>query len=223
MQTEFTIFRQIEPSVLNTSSFFLYMNKFSANLLKSERNHKIMNRCYTIQNSIRQRNNSIPSHKILLLSYNWNWNFSERSSCYEIAFCNFEIYKLKLFLNMFSVAQPGEANGQLPISFWAVPIEIFISRLLPSEILFIKIYLLMNWIANVVFCLFRSHSHILISFQYISTSSTFSAYCQIKNFSPSKKNLAHFVHCLFLHIRSLPIGRKILVAPLYVLVWMSLS
>ena len=80
----------------------------------------------------------------------------------------------------------GEANGQLPISFWALPIEIFFS----------KIYLLMNWIANIVFCLFgsHSHSHILVSFQYISTFSTFSAYCQIKNFSPSKKNLAH---CLF--------------------------
>ena len=40
-------------------------------------------------------------------------------------------------------------NGQLPISFWALPIEI----------LFISIYLLMDWIANVGFCLFKSHSH----------------------------------------------------------------
>ena len=83
----------------------------------------------------------------------------------------------------------GETN-------WQLPIEIFISRLFPSETLFLKVYLLMNWIANVVFCLFRSqsHSHLLISFQYVTTFSTFSAYCQIKNFSLSNKNLAHFAH-----------------------------
>ena len=63
------------------------------------------------------------------------------------------------------------------------------------------IYLWSTW--HCIFCLLGSnlHSHILISFNYVCIFLHF----QVKNFSPI---------IFFLHIRSLPIGLKILVAPL---------
>ena len=63
------------------------------------------------------------------------------------------------------------------------------------------IYLWSTWHCS--FCLLGSnlHSHILITFSYVCIFLHF----QVKNFSPI---------IFFLHIRSLPIGLKILVAPL---------
>jgi hypothetical protein len=79
--------------------------------------------------------------------------------------------------------------------------------------LLVHVYVYTLIIRSRYFLIKRTRCHFFFCF-----FSTLSVLCWAKNFWPINKNLAHFAHRFFQHKRSSPIGLKILVAPLKLIV-----